>query len=93
MALPFLVGLSCACVSSARHANSQWCLACCCSGKLHAWFPRLWGPPLVASITKDAPAYTDVLWQVRRDAAISMSLAAIAVGAVAVAGRVALQKL
>ena len=64
-----------------------------CSGKLHAWFPALWGAPLIASITKDAPAYTDVLWQMRRDAAISLSLAGAAVGALAIAGRVAASRL
>lgn len=68
------------------------CLAYC-SGKLHAWFPRLWAPPLVSSITKDAPRYTDVLWQMRRDAAISLALAGVTVCALAVTGRAALQRL
>jgi hypothetical protein len=65
----------------------------CCSGKLHAWFPALWRPPLIASITQDAPAYTDVLWQMQRDAAISLTLAAGAIGALAIAGRAAAARL
>ena len=64
-----------------------------CSGKLHAWFPALWRPPLIASITKDAPAYTDVVWQMRRDAFITLALASGAVGALAVAGRAAAARL
>ena len=69
------------------------CHTPCCSGKLHAWFPALWRPPLIASITQDAPAYTDVLWQMRRDAAITLTLAGAVIGALAVAGRAAAARL
>lgn len=63
------------------------------SGKLHAWFPRLWGPPLITNIAKDAPPYTDVLWQMRRDAAISLALVGATVTCLAVGGRMAVHRL
>lgn len=62
-------------------------------GKLHAWFPGVWRKPLIATITLDAPRYTDVLAQMQTDAALAVALAAAAAGSLAIAGRVLWQKL
>lgn len=64
-----------------------------CRAKLHAWFPGTCRAALIASITRDAPRYSDVLAQMRRDAAVSLALAAVVGGAALVATRAMAQEL
>jgi len=61
--------------------------------KLHAWFPGTCRAALIASITRDAPRYSDVLAQMPTDAAVSLALAAAAGGAALVATRAVAQAL